>query len=114
LIGADASFSFQGLSFARNRQNDGRGNTDRFILRVKGSNVAEDPQDNPSTGFYYVQLESDSIATGTDNGSWNGNSILFYETAASVHTILGSWQFSNLNWDSGAFNFADPIPALSE
>jgi hypothetical protein len=104
-------FEFRGLSFAQNTANSGTGAADRLYFGVKGSGTASDMTSNPDTGFY-VQLESDSIVTGSGDGSWNGTSALFYESAANTRTLLATWTFATLNWDdnvSANFNFSPSL-----
>lgn len=90
-------FEFRGVSFAKTESTH-TGNTDRIYLGVKGSNTANSMEGNPDTGFW-IQIESDSLATGSGNGSWTGTSTLFYESSTDVSTKLVSWKFNTLNWD---------------
>ncbi len=96
--GSVTRFEFRGVSFAKNPTNPHTGSTDRLYLGVKGSDVANSMQGNPDAGFW-IQIESDSVATGGGNGSWTGTSTLFYESSADVSTKLVSWTFDTLNWD---------------
>ncbi len=93
-----AVFEFRQVSFAKNPTNSHTGSTDRLYLGVKDNNTANSMQGNPDTGFW-IQIESDSVATGGGNGSWTGTSILFYESGTDVCTTLASWTYDTLNWD---------------
>jgi hypothetical protein len=91
-------FEFLGISFAKNPTNPHTGSTDRLYLGVKGSSTANSMEGNPDPGFW-IQIESDSIATGGGNGSWTGRSTLFYKSGTNIKTKLASWTFDTLNWD---------------
>jgi hypothetical protein len=106
-----ARFEFRGLSFAQNTANGGTGAADRLYFGVKDSSAATDMTSNPDTGFY-IQIESDSIATAAGDQSWNGKSALFYESSTDTRTLLATWTFATLNWDDNVpanFNFSPSL-----
>ena len=99
-IGSGISrFEFRGVSFAVG--NTGSGSTARDCIGVKEGNETWDFDEGLPTGFW-IQFENDSLCTADGSGGWNGTSVLFYEAADDTKTVLASWEFDTLNWDSGA------------
>jgi hypothetical protein len=112
LGGSVSRFEFRGVGFAKNPTNPHNGTTDRLYLGVKGTSTANMMEGNPDTGFW-IQIESDSVATGGGNGSWTGTSTLFYESSTDVSTKLASWTFDTLNWDDNDAATMNFTPVLN-
>lgn len=111
LTAGGTSFQWNGVKFSTNALNIGTGNTDRLFFFVKGNNnTATDFQGTFPTGFN-IEIESDSMATGGGNGSFNGTSALVFRSAANVRTELATWHFDTLNFDSlgGAYNYTPTL-----
>ena len=98
-IGSGTSrFEFRGVSFAVG--NESTGGTARDCIGVKEGNAAWDYDGGLPTGFW-IEFEGVSLTTADGTGTWNGTSVLFYESSADVKTVLATWSFDTLNWDSG-------------
>jgi hypothetical protein len=100
-------FEFRGVSFTNQPANGGAPNTDRLFVGVGNTGpIADDffesGADNMPSGFW-IQFMSDSIVTGSGNGSFSGTSTLFYKAPAiagvGARTALASWTFDTLFWD---------------
>jgi len=102
-------FEFKGLTFALSVAGTGTGPS-RTVVGVKNDDVADNPDNNTKPGFY-VQFESDSFSNTGNNGAWNGTSALIYVAEDDTRTVLATWEFDTLNWDSGTQNFT---PVFSE
>jgi len=101
-MGTDISrFEFRGVSFAVG--NSGTGSTARNCIGVKQGNEAWDYDAGLPTGFW-IQFENTSLTTPDGAGGWNGTSVLFYEAGDNTKTVLATWKFDTLNWDSGTRN----------
>ena len=97
-------FEFRGVSFLQSPDGwDWGGSTDRLAIGVKNTDAATEYDAGLWPGFY-IQFESDSMATG-QNSQFNGISTLFYRSVSGVNTKLATWSFDTLNWDDWA-NFA--------
>jgi hypothetical protein len=106
-IGSTISrFEFRSVSFAVG--NTSTGGTARDCIGVKEGDAAWDYDAGLPTGFW-VQFEGISLTTADGTGTWNGTSVLFYESSTNVKTVLATWTFDTLNWDSGTRNLE---PAL--
>ncbi len=106
-LGADiCRFESQGVNFAVG--NTGTGTTARDCVGVKEDNAAWDYDEGLPTGFW-IQFENTSL-TANDASAWNGTSVLFYESRTDVKTVLATWEFDTLNWDSGTM---DLTPVLN-
>jgi len=104
-LGTDAAgYLFHGVSFSLSNNawdwGGGGGNhVDRIVLGVQADNIAYNPDDGLKAGFW-IQIESDSLVTGT--GGWSGISNLHYRDTGGVTTTLATWTFDTLNWDDWA------------
>ena len=104
-IGSGVSrFKFRGIRFAV-ANNTTSGTTARNCIGVKEGNAAWDYDNGLPTGFW-IQFENDSLLalSGTNDG-WNGTTVLFYEASDNSKTVLATWEFDTLNWDSGIPDF---------
>jgi len=101
LGGVLSRFEFLGVRFAVG--NTGTGATARNCIGVKQGNDAWDFDDGLPTGFW-VQFENTSLTTADGSGGWNGTSVLFYEANDNTKTVLATWTFNTLNWNTGTQN----------
>ena len=107
-IGSGISrFEFRGVSFAV-ANNTTSGSTARNAVGVKQGNAAWDYDAGLPTGFW-IQFENDSLTTAAGSGGWNGTSVLFYEANDNTKTVLATWTFDTLNWNTGIRNFTPVI-----
>jgi len=117
---ADSVYEFRGVKFAKDPTSvtNATGQTDRLYLGVADAgslNVSGGGwQQNPPGGFY-VQFESDSVASGGGASGFDGRSVLFYNDNSGNRTILASWVFDTLNFrnaltaGTNAFNFTPTL-----
>jgi hypothetical protein len=85
--------------------NTNSGTTARDCVGVKEGNAAWDYDEGLPTGFW-IQFENTSLTIPDGTGGWNGTSVLFYESSTDVKTVLATWSFDTLNWDSDTQNLA--------
>lgn len=95
-------FEFLGVSFAVG--NSGTGATARNCVGVKQGDETWDYDTGLPTGFW-VQFENDSLTIADGSGGWNGTSVLFYEAVDDTKTVLATWTFDTLNWNTGTRDF---------
>ena len=117
---ADSIYEFRGVKFAPDPSSvtNSTGETDRLYLGVADENNLNVGgggwQQNPPGGFY-IQFESDSVASGGGASGFDGRSVFFYNDNSGNRTILASWVFDTLNFanaltsGTNAFNFTPTL-----
>jgi hypothetical protein len=118
LSGGGTTFELSGVSFSTNTPianggGGGAGNVDRLIWGVStiapaGAWLSAGVPGAIPTGFW-IQFNSDSLVTGTGQGSWSGTSTLFYKDTGTNVYQLCSWKFDNLYWTNGVYHFSPTL-----